>query len=44
MQVFAGQGEATGEGAKSGSDRVGSSALGLGLWLGVAVVIMGMVM
>ena len=42
MQVFAGQGAATGEGAKSGADRLGWSGLGLGL--GVAVVVLGMVM
>lgn len=44
MQVFAGQGAATGEGAKSGADRVGWSGLGLGLGLGVATVVLGMVM
>lgn len=46
MQVFAGQGAATGEGAKSGADKVGWSGLGLGLGLGlgVAVVVSGMVM
>jgi hypothetical protein len=43
MQVFAGQGAATGEGAKSGADRLGLG-LGLGVWVGVAVVVLGMIM